>query len=61
MDPLFKPVMTLIPPFIVAKYSDRKEDAKNPRYLNDSKKPFEFDSQYFKQFMTERNFLPNSK
>ena len=44
MDPLFKPVMTLIPPFIVHKYCDRKEDPKHPRFPNEAKKPFEFDS-----------------
>ena len=37
MDPLYKPVFTLIAPFIVHKYNDKKEDSKHPRFPSEAR------------------------
>ena len=42
MDPLMKPVLTLIEPFIVYKYKEHKEEEGNPRFVNEARKEFDY-------------------
>ena len=60
MDPFYKPVMTLIDPFIVHKYSDRREDSSNPRFPNEARRSFDFNQNYMRSLLSEKNLIPGS-
>ena len=60
MDPFYKPVMTLIEPFIVHKYSERREDNSNPRFPSEARKSFEFDLKSMSVLLNEKNLLTGS-
>jgi hypothetical protein len=60
MDPFYKPVMTLIEPFIVHKYSERREDNINPRFPPEARKSFDFNAKHMSALLTEKNLLAGS-
>ena len=57
MDPFYKPVMTLIDPFIVHKYSERREDTANPRFPEVAKKYFDFNANCMKALLSDKNIM----
>ena len=60
MDPFFKPVMTLIEPFIVHKYNEREKDTNKPRFPVEARKSFDFDSKCYAGLLSDKNLLEKS-
>ena len=65
MDPYYKPVMTLIDPFIVHRYSDASESRENegnPKFVPEARKQIDVEhiSAFLKSLLHERNLLANS-
>ena len=60
MDPYFRPVATLIHPFIVHKYCDDAENVNRPHFGEQSRKVFQINS-VFRQFLTDQNVLDKGK
>jgi len=60
MDPLYKPVLSLIEPFIVYKYKESREEEGNPRFANESRKEFDFNQSWLRTLMSDRNLIPGT-
>ena len=65
MDPYYKPVMTLIDPFIVHRYSDASESRENegnPKFVPEARKQIDVEhiSAFLKSLLHERNYLASS-
>ena len=60
LDPFYKPVMTLIEPFIVHKYSERREDGSNPKFTPECRKSFDFNAKAMQSLLSDRNILPST-
>ena len=57
MDPFYKPVMTLIDPFIVYKYNERRENAERIQFPPEARQSFEFGPEEMKALMSDRNLV----
>lgn len=60
MDPFFKPVMTLIEPFIVHKYNEREKDTSKARFPPGARKSFDFDSKCYAGLLSDKNIIDKS-